>query len=123
MKLPHYQWEHERFWKESKEHMKRRLGQKEHPFIGYRKNSVVPVWEAEINDYIMPFVSDHCVNGSVLLAGAHFIEAAFQMLRDYSKLSMDEVYGLYHIHFKRALFLDENNAATCLLTMIRSMVW
>ncbi|MFD2408324.1 type I polyketide synthase [Paenibacillus rhizoplanae] len=110
VKLPHYQWEHERFWKESKEHMKRRLGQKEHPFIGYRKNSVVPVWEAEINDYIMPFVSDHCVNGSVLLAGAHFIEASFQMLRDYSKLSIDEVYGLYHIHFKRALFLDENNA-------------
>jgi len=108
-KLPHYCWEHEKFWKESREHMKRRLGQKEHPFIGYRKNSFVPLWETEINDYILPFVKDHCVNGQVLVAGAHYIEAAFQMLRDYSRLSTDETYALYNIHFKRALFLDENN--------------
>ncbi|WP_379129602.1 type I polyketide synthase [Paenibacillus sp. sgz500958] len=112
VKLPHYQWEHEKFWKESKEHMKRRLGQKEHPFIGYRKNSFVPLWETEINDHVLPFVADHCVNGQVLLAGAHYIEAAFQMMRSYSGIRQEEVYALNHIHFKRALFLDENNVGS-----------
>ena len=67
VKLPHYAWEHEKFWKESREHMDRRLGRKAHVFIGYRTDSFVPQWETEVNDHILPFVKDHCVNGQVLL--------------------------------------------------------
>ncbi|WP_150273101.1 type I polyketide synthase [Paenibacillus tepidiphilus] len=111
VKLPHYYWEHERFWKESAEYQKRRLGQKEHRFLGYRKNSFVPLWEAEINDYVLPFVKDHCVNGKALLAGAHYIEASFQMIRHFSKLALDDIYAVQHIRFKKALFLDENHVA------------
>ncbi|WP_151732841.1 type I polyketide synthase ['Paenibacillus yunnanensis' Narsing Rao et al. 2020] len=116
VKLPHYSWEHERFWKESAEHRQRRLGQKEHRFLGYRKNSFAPLWEAEINDYILPFVKDHCVNGKALLAGAHYIEASFQMIRHFSKLAINDIYAVNHIQFKKALFLDENQTARVLIS-------
>ncbi len=109
IKLPIYQWEHKRYWKEPMEHQNKRLGLKDHPLLGYRTNSAVPLWEAEINDYELPFVKDHRINGQGVIAGAHYIETAFQLLKSQCEKSTDNIYEILDIRFLKAVFLDENN--------------
>jgi len=108
--LPTYAWEHKRFWREAPEHMRKRLGQKDHPLLGYHMNIPFAIWNCEINDFVLPYVKDHCINGRALLAGAQMIETAFQVLKQLSdNKEAKQSYSLYNIEFKKALFLDENN--------------
>ncbi len=109
VKLPNYAWDHEKYWNEPESHRKRRLGQKEHKFLGYRTNSIIPTWEAEVNDVSLPFVKDHCVNEKVLVAGAHYIEASLQAIRNACHLEGSDDYKLNNIQFHRALFMNEDN--------------
>lgn len=115
VKLPHYAWNHERYWNEPLEHMSRRLGLKEHKFLGYRLNSFSPTWKNQVNDIALPFVKDHCVNGKVLIAGAHYIETSFQVMRTFNKGDSSSNVALTDIKFNKALFMDENNICTMLI--------
>lgn len=111
VKLPTYQWEHKRYWKEPLVHQQRRLGRKDHPLLGYRANSVAPVWEAEINDYTLPFIKDHRINGQAVIAGAQYIETAFQLIKSQCSLKESDFYEISDIKFLKAVFLDQNNTA------------
>ncbi|WP_346836052.1 type I polyketide synthase [Paenibacillus polymyxa] len=110
-RLPTYPWEHKRYWKEPLSHMQKRLGIKDHKLLGYRANSAVALWEAEINDYILPFIKDHRINDQCVVAGAHYIETAFQILKQQREMKDNPIYELSGIEFKKAAFLDENNIA------------
>lgn len=107
--LPKYCWNRERYWKEPEQHMKYRLGMTDHVFLGYRSNSVVPQWNMEVNEYSLPFIKDHCINEMKIIAGAHYVEIAFQMIRNYCNLDVNDVYTLNSIRFHKANFLDDNN--------------
>lgn len=109
VKIPNYAWNHEKYWNEPERHMKRRLGQKEHRFLGYKANSIIPTWEVEVNDVVLPFVKDHCVNGKVLIAGAHYVEASLQAIRNACQLEVTENYKINNIQFHKALFMNEDN--------------
>lgn len=109
VKLPHYAWNHERYWKEPERHRVRRLGLKDHRFLGYRVKGVVPAWEAEVNDIALPFTKDHCVNGKVLVAGAHYIETSLQAVRNACKSKLTDTYKLNSIRFHKALFMNDDN--------------
>jgi acyl transferase domain-containing protein/acyl carrier protein len=111
VKLPAYQWEHKRYWKEPFVHEQRRLGRKDHILLGYRNNSVAPVWEAEINDYTLPFIKDHRINGQAVIAGAQYIETAFQLIKNQCALKENDFYEISDIKFLKAVFLDQNNIA------------
>lgn len=107
--LPKYCWDGERYWKEPEQHMKRRLGRAEHAFLGYRSNGVVPQWNMEVNEYSLPFIKDHCINGMKIVAGAHYVEIALQMIRNYCNLDSYSVYTLTNIKFQKANFIDASN--------------
>lgn len=109
IKLPKYCWNHERYWKEPEQHNRRRLGKTEHVFLGYRSCSMAPQWDMEVNEYSLPFIKDHCINGMRIIAGAHYIEIALQMIKNYCNLNIDDVYTLNNIKFHKANFLDDNN--------------
>ncbi len=111
VKLPTYQWEHKRYWKEPMAHQQKRLGMKDHVLLGYRANSAISLWDAEINDYILPFIKDHRINDQCVIAGAQYIETAFQLLKCQRVMKENQVYEITEIEFRRAAFLDENNTA------------
>ena len=118
--LPHYSWDHKRYWKEAESHMKRRLGKKDHVLLGYRQNLPTLTWKAEINDYILPYVKDHCVNGHTLIAGAHYIETAIQVENQCKGGEYKLPFSLYDVNFNKALFLNESNTINLIIQYIKN---
>lgn len=111
MVLPLYQWEHKRYWKEPEVHERKRLGKKEHPLLGYKADSIMEQWDAEINDYVLPFIKDHIINGKTLIAGAQYIETAMQLLKRENGENSKTKFELCGIEFVRATYLNEFNIA------------
>lgn len=111
VKLPKYCWHKEVYWKEPEAHKKHRLGLIEHEFLGYRNDSTMPKWDVEVNEYYLPFIKDHCINGMKIIAGAHYIESAFQMIRNYCELQKDDIYALSDVTFHKANFLSDSNTS------------
>lgn len=75
-RLPQYPWRRERFWSESKESRKSRLGEPDHPLLGQRLPVAVPAWESDVDLRVLRYLSDHRVQGHVLLPATAFLEMA-----------------------------------------------
>lgn len=108
IRLPYYQWEHERYWKESAEHFNRRTGNVDTKLLGYRRNTAVTLWENELNTFKLPFMKDHCISGNALIAGAQYIETAIEVVRSLCDDEKQSVFSIENISFENASFLDEN---------------
>lgn len=111
VELPKYQWTHKKYWREPKKHYERRLGLVAHSLLGYKKDGPLDLWENEINDFKMPFIKDHSVNNQVLVAGAQYIETAFQVIRAKDNRVDKRGYEIRDIEFLNAAFLGEDNVA------------
>ena len=102
--LPGYAWQRERYWSESEESRVDRLGVQDHPLLGHRIESPLPTWSLEMNTRRLPYLQDHQVMKTVILAGAAYIEMALAAaIRTFGEGS----YAVDQIGFHKALFLSD----------------
>ena len=74
--LPHYPWQRGRYWCETEQTRRDRVGWKEHPLLGSRLESARPSWGGELDLQTLAFLEDHRVQDVVVYPGAAFVEMA-----------------------------------------------
>jgi acyl transferase domain-containing protein/NADPH:quinone reductase-like Zn-dependent oxidoreductase/SAM-dependent methyltransferase/aryl carrier-like protein len=109
-RLPLYPWRRERYWTESEESRKYRLGDPDHPLLGRRLSVAAPTWESDVDLRVLRYLSDHRVQGHVLLPATAFLEMAVTAAR--------EIFGpgpvaVEEVQLQKACFLS-GEAATLL---------
>lgn len=102
IKLPRYRWNNERYWIESEEGRRKRLGEREHTLLGARINVNEPIWPVEVNPETQSYLNDHVIKGSVLCPAAFYAEAAFEAVWAYAGAG---VYSIRDLDISKALFL------------------
>ena len=104
-RLPTYPWRKDRYWTEPRDIEQARLGQKDHPLLGFRLFASEPSWEESISAEKITYLKDHQIQGSVVFPAAGYIEMAFSAL---SSLLGAGTFSLEGFEFKKALFLPES---------------
>jgi acyl transferase domain-containing protein len=75
VKLPTYPWQRETYWHETEEALFDRLGDpNDHPLLGHRLTAPNPCWESTLNQNYLPYLNDHCIQETVVLPGAVYVE-------------------------------------------------
>lgn len=100
--LPPLPWHLQDYWHESDDARERLSPSTWHPLLGTRDRSAQPTWSATLNLEDLGFLSDHRLDGKVLLPAAAMIEmiyAAGQSLFDSDNLEIAD------LHFPQALEL------------------
>lgn len=103
LKLPRYPWQSRRYWNETQEATEALHYRPVHPLLGQPVSAAHPTWEIELSTALVPFLSDHRVQGSVVVPGAAYIELSLAAAK--------EAYGLDlavdNLVLHRALILDD----------------
>jgi acyl transferase domain-containing protein len=114
VRLPTYQWQRERYWMESEDSRRARLGEQNHPLLGRRVSAPQPTWQLELNTRRLPYLLDHQIQGAALVPGAAYVEMALAAASEvYGKRS----YILENIEFRSALFVPETEEPTVRMTL------
>ena len=103
--LPTYPWQRQRYWAESEESRQERVGQPDHPLLGFRMAAPRPTWKLDLNTNILPYLNDHQIQGVMVLPGAAYVEMA---LAAATQVFGKGVYALENIEFHKALFLSHS---------------
>jgi myxalamid-type polyketide synthase MxaD len=120
IQLPRYPWQQERCWLDKNDASADSDSngfaicleprKNSHPLLGRKLNlassSGNQFWECRLNRQTAPaFVSDHCVQGAVLLPGAAYVEMALAAALEVFGVG---AWALSEMQFHKALFLPEN---------------
>jgi acyl transferase domain-containing protein/acyl carrier protein len=113
--LPTYAWEHEPYWLEGKKRRERGG----HPLLGTHvelsERVGEHVWEQEISDREPSYVSEHRVEGGVVLAGACYVEMALTAGRTVSR---GAAVRLEEVEFVSMLSLGEGEEVQLQTTLL-----
>jgi len=101
IKLPSYPWQRSRYWQESNDSHQERLGLPGSVFLNNMVNSPTPSWDVELNRFFFPFISDHIVQGSLVLPGATFVAAGLVLSKN--QFSNNNAITLEDIEFQKIL--------------------
>lgn len=112
--LPRYPWKRDRYWVESAAVEQIRKGHVDHEILGRRLETAEPTWEVKLDVEKLPYLSDHCIQGSVVFPAAGYIEMAAQAVR---ALTSARTVSLAEIEIRKALFLSESKAKAVQLTI------
>jgi len=74
--LPAYPWQRERYWFSEQSEVGASLGNRRHPLLGKRLPTITGIWKNRLDPALLPWLSDHIVQGSVVLPGTAYIEMA-----------------------------------------------
>ncbi len=80
--LPTYTWQRERFWRESAESKRSRLGEQVHPLLGQRLRTAAPTWNVRLDPHDLPYLADHVVHDAVVFPGTGYVEMALAAARE-----------------------------------------
>jgi polyketide synthase 12 len=108
VKTVSYAWQHQRYWFETQEHLEKRLGNKDFPFVVGKKKAAVDtyneLWEIDLNKSTYLFLEDHKVEGTIIFPGTGHLEMATEV----GKSSLKENFShLADIQLESALFLPD----------------
>ena len=109
VKLPKYPWNRERCWSQPENVRDFLLGPEDHPLLGRKLSSPLPAWENRINNWLLGYMKDHCVQGQALIPATAFIEIALAAGRSQGG---DGFPVLEDIRFHKPLFLSEGQNIT-----------
>ncbi len=74
LELPHYQWDNERYWKETEESLSFLFEDVVHPLLGARSKGPAAVWMNEFDQRTPQFLKDHKFGGEVLFPAAGYVD-------------------------------------------------
>lgn len=105
VKLPAYPWQRERYWNESEESRKCRLGNDDlHPLLGARLDSAHTTWDASIDLQRLSYLGDHRIYGEVVCPAGAYLEMALAAARD---VHGSGTWVLEDVKLEKALVLQE----------------
>jgi acyl transferase domain-containing protein/NADPH:quinone reductase-like Zn-dependent oxidoreductase/NAD(P)-dependent dehydrogenase (short-subunit alcohol dehydrogenase family)/SAM-dependent methyltransferase/acyl carrier protein len=106
--LPAYPWQRERYWQEPATSRDGRLAAAVHPLLGRRAPTATPVWEGDIDRWLLPWLDDHRVQGSAIYPGAGYVEMALAAGR---QLFGNAPLVLEDLAFHRAMVLPDDRSS------------
>ena len=74
--LPAYPWHREHYWFSEENEVGASFGNRRHPLLGKRLPTITGIWKNRLDPALLPWLSDHIVEGSVVLPGTAYIEMA-----------------------------------------------
>ncbi len=104
VKLPTYPWQREVYWSENEESRADRIGESIHPLLDSRSTSPRPTWESTVNEHMLPYVSDHQIDGLVVLPGAAYVEAG---VAAFQQVTGNDACALVQLQFHQALVMTD----------------
>jgi acyl transferase domain-containing protein len=125
--LPTYPWQRERLWnphledatsslQASREHYSSK--DSGHPLLGPGIQSALQpgtyIWEKTLDTTKLPYLSDHCIHGSVVFPSTGYIEIA---LAAATEVFATEPFSIQDMVFKKALFFPKNRTQTVQITL------
>ncbi|WP_440054948.1 SDR family NAD(P)-dependent oxidoreductase [Pseudoalteromonas sp. T1lg65] len=75
VRLPHYPWQRDTYWRESRMSIEKRLGLAGFLYLNERVDRINPTWQLELNPYLVPYLNDHKVHNTVVYPGAGLIDS------------------------------------------------
>ncbi len=80
--LPLYPWKRERFWFERTAEAVDLISPAfDHPLLGFRQHGAITCWLNYIDEQVLPWISDHAVEGMAVLPAAAMLEIALAAAR------------------------------------------
>ena len=110
--LPPYPFQRERFWLETNEGRRARLGLFDHPHLKGRRRSIkdgdMVIWDVTLDPKQDAYLEEHKVQGPIVFPGAGHVELGISA----ALASFGDAFEfLEDIHFKDALFLPDGGEA------------
>ena len=110
VQLPNYPWQRERYWSETTQGRKERIGSDRHPFLKHQMRSAISdndqLWEIELDKQKDTFLDDHRVQGTVVFPAAGYFDILVACARD--ALGKDATIEIERVRILRALFLADD---------------
>ena len=112
VKLPPYPFQREKFWLETNESRKTRVGLFDHPHLKDCRRSIkdanMVIWDVTLDPKVDLYLQEHKVQGPIVFPGAGHVELGISA----ALVSFgDNFEFLEDIHFKNALFLPDKGEA------------
>jgi acyl transferase domain-containing protein/aryl carrier-like protein len=82
LRLPRYPWQRERCWSESEASRVSRLAAPAHPLLGTSLRAPQAAWETRLDLRLMPYLKDHCVQGTTIFPATGYLEMALAVARE-----------------------------------------
>jgi len=125
VRLPAYPWQKERYWQESEQSQQDRLGEGAiqqdwlgkpvHPLLGCPLKSAHAIWHSEIDLQQLTYLTDHCVQGTIVYPGAAYVEMALAAAKE--TFGENTVYRVELLEFQTPLFLTQEDSPPLQLTL------
>lgn len=80
--LPTYPWQRELHWAESESSRNDRIAEPKHPLLGLPIGGLNHRWRGELSPNFAPYLSDHKVEGAIVVPGALWIETLLAAARE-----------------------------------------
>jgi len=106
--LPLYPWQRERHWLEATA-SSGVSGKQVHPLLGQRVHSAVPHWQVNVDARILTYLTDHRVQGAVLLPATSYLEMGLAAARE---MFGEGLAGLADFEIVAPLVLEEARAVS-----------
>ncbi|MDE1670021.1 type I polyketide synthase [Nocardia gipuzkoensis] len=113
--LPRYPWQRRRLWTEDPAIEADRVGATDgYVMLGQRTAASAPEWEVELSVAALPWLPDHVVDGSVVLPGAAYLDAALSAV---AVRTGRTTFGLESVQFVAPLVIAQHDVPVLRLTV------
>lgn len=113
--LPRYPWQRRTLWTEDPAIERDRIGATDgYVMLGQRTAASAPEWEIELSVATLPWLPDHVVDGSVVLPGAAYLDAALSAAAIRTGRS---TFGLESVQFVAPLVIGRHDVPVLRLTV------
>jgi len=108
--IPTYPWQRERYWypltTDGYDLVNRR---RVHPLLGYRLKDADASWENQLDTDVIPYLSDHVVDGVVVVPAAAYVEMALAASSQWYKT---DSHVIEDCEIRAPIILEDNQAKT-----------
>ncbi|WP_040781006.1 type I polyketide synthase [Nocardia pneumoniae] len=113
--LPRYPWQRRTLWTEDPAIEADRVGATDgYVMLGQRTAASAPEWQVELSVAALPWLPDHVVDGSVVLPGAAYLDAALSAVAVRTGRS---TFGLESVQFVAPLVIGQHDVPVLRLTV------
>lgn len=105
VRLPTYPWQRQRYWEESENTRRQRLGVAGHPLLGLPMDGPRPTRQVELNRQFFPWLTDHRVDGLMVFPGVGYAEIGLAL----AGADMGQAVSVEDLEFLRPLLIGEQD--------------